>query len=321
MLINYDPSSEGAMEKNTSNNAPACYAGISHGMGCLQGMLSNWEIKQRIRKMREEAHKDTFDQEKFNIDRDAIIEAFKENLTYQIESVSNQFKYLREQQDFKFFCERFWLPQFEMTINSLELPLAELTANRPDEVNIQLIVAWTPALQKALSENGIDAIGNYKSFCESLKHRIGVNPVLSTGFINGWHKCSTGVVNDVMLLYHVMKGIPTIVLFFTEQFGIAAVEVASWGLTTGYNDFSLTRILEGTIPEQDKQEYVAELLYGAAAFSGDTMRRCLTGRPFHFKEMLPLQIKKQPLLRHIELNYKDFDEALNETPLILITEQ
>ena len=110
----------------------------------FMSLLSHNDVNKKIEKLKKEAEKDTFDRDKYELECDYLRRSYAQNIAFQIETNSRQFANLREQQAFKFFCERFWQSQFSMTINSLDTPRAELLANSaPENIKLQLLVAWT----------------------------------------------------------------------------------------------------------------------------------------------------------------------------------
>lgn len=281
----------------------------------FMSIVSKKDVNQKIKQLRKEAESDTFDRDKYELERDYLRRSYAENIAFQIETNSRQFANLREQQAFKFFCERFWQSQFSMTINSLDTPRAELLEiSSSSNIKLQLLVAWTPALQQAASVFGVQMKDNYVRVCKDLQSRIkstsAGNSVYSTSFISGWLQQSRSTLSDVMNLYYVMQGIPTVVLFLNESDGRMMVDVATWSIKTGNNNFTVCRCFDCKAASAGNYADACDLLYASAAFAGDIAKCMLAGTSFGMRSTIDTLIESPEIRAEVENSYCSAEESL-----------
>ena len=284
----------------------------------FMSLLSHNDVNKKIEKLKKEAEKDTFDRDKYELECDYLRRSYAQNIAFQIETNSRQFANLREQQAFKFFCERFWQSQFSMTINSLDTPRAELLAtSAPENIKLQLLVAWTPALQQAASSFGMQLKDNYVRVCKDLRDRVKSTPagnsVYSTSFISGWLQQSRSTLSDVMNLYYVMQGIPSVVLFLDESDGRLMVDVATWSLRTGNNNFTVCRCFGCKPAAAGNYAAACDLLYGSAAFAGDIAKSMLSGKKFGMSSTLGTLIELPQIRKEVMDAYSAVEKTLLNT--------
>ena len=205
-----------------------------------------------------------------------------------------------------------------MTINSLDTPRAELLANSaPENIKLQLLVAWTPALQQAASSFGMQLKDNYVRVCKDLRDRVKSTPagnsVYSTSFISGWLQQSRSTLSDVMNLYYVMQGIPSVVLFLDESDGRLMVDVATWSLRTGNNNFTVCRCFGCKPAAAGNYAAACDLLYGSAAFAGDIAKSMLSGKKFGMSSTLGTLIELPQIRKEVMDAYSAVEKTLLNT--------
>lgn len=251
----------------------------------FMSLVNKNDVNKKIEQLKAEALSDSFDRDKYELELEYLRRSYSENIAFQVENSRRQFANMREQQAFKYFCERFWQNQFSMTINSLDLLRAALLENSsPDNIRLQLLVAWTPALQKAASVFGMQVKENYGRVCKDLRDRVKAsaagNSVYSTSFIGAWLQQSRSMLSDVMNLYYVMQGIPSVVLFLNECDGRLMVDIATWSIKTGNNNFTVCRCFDCKSATAGNYADACDLLYASASLAGDIAKSMLSGSPF-----------------------------------------
>ncbi len=251
---------------------------ISQTISVLNSATNFAQTCKRIKKMEEDERNNTFASDKLQQDLDYLRKSYEENISFQSKQIKQQFDNMRSQSQFAFFCDKFWKDQFGMTINSLQYPIEELSHCRPSDIKIQLMVARTAAIDGLTSAWGPAAGHNYRTLCSHIKEKIGANKLFSTSFINAWCAPSKGVAADTMLLYYIMQGLPTVILFLDRVGDRIAVDVALWSLQTGLDKFMTCRLFETETTESTAISDSYDLLCASAAYCGDALK---TGLSLH----------------------------------------
>lgn len=273
------------VETKGKHGAVPFFALLFSAYNFFMSLVNKNDVNKKIEQLKAEALSDSFDRDKYELELEYLRRSYSENIAFQVENSRRQFANMREQQAFKYFCERFWQNQFSMTINSLDLLRAALLENSsPDNIRLQLLVAWTPALQKAASVFGMQVKENYGRVCKDLRDRVKAseagNSVYSTSFIGAWLQQSRCMLGDVMNLYYVMQGIPSVVLFLNECDGRLMVDIATWSIKTGNNNFTVCRCFDCKSATAGNYADACDLLYASASLAGDIAKSMLSGSPF-----------------------------------------
>ena len=281
----------------------------------FMSLVNKNDVSKKIKQLKAEALSDSFDRDKYELELEYLRRSYSENIAFQVENSRRQFANMREQQAFKYFCERFWQNQFSMTINSLDLLRAALLeSSSPDNMRLQLLVAWTPALQKAASVFGMQVKENYGRVCKDLRDRVKAsaagNSVYSTSFIGAWLQQSRSMLSDVMNLYYVMQGIPSVVLFLNECDGRFMVDIATWSIRTGNNNFTVYRCFDCKSATAGNYADACDLLYASASLAGDIAKSMLSGSPFGMASTVDTLIESPEIRKDVAEAYSVVEKTL-----------
>ncbi len=303
------------METNGKHGAVPFFALLFSAYNFFMSLVNKNDVSKKIKQLKAEALSDSFDRDKYELELEYLRRSYSENIAFQVENSRRQFANMREQQAFKYFCERFWQNQFSMTINSLDLLRAALLeSSSPDNMRLQLLVAWTPALQKAASVFGMQVKENYGRVCKDLRDRVKAsaagNSVYSTSFIGAWLQQSRSMLSDVMNLYYVMQGIPSVVLFLNECDGRFMVDIATWSIRTGNNNFTVCRCFDCKSATAGNYADACDLLYASASLAGDIAKSMLSGSPFGMASTVDTLIESPEIRKDVAEAYSVVEKTL-----------
>lgn len=303
------------VETNGKHGAVPFFALLFSAYNFFMSLVNKNDVSKKIKQLKAEALSDSFDRDKYELELEYLRRSYSENIAFQVENSRRQFANMREQQAFKYFCERFWQNQFSMTINSLDLLRAALLeSSSPDNMRLQLLVAWTPALQKAASVFGMQVKENYGRVCKDLRDLVKAsaagNSVYSTSFIGAWLQQSRSMLSDVMNLYYVMQGIPSVVLFLNECDGRFMVDIATWSIRTGNNNFTVCRCFDCKSATAGNYADACDLLYASASLAGDIAKSMLSGSPFGMASTVDTLIESPEIRKDVAEAYSVVEKTL-----------
>ena len=167
-------------------------------------------------------------------------------LIHQSESNSLLIKSRHLKQEFTYFCNNNWNQTFAINIQ----PLLNEHDNVKQEQNnglpkIRIIVARTPVTEK-IFPHGADTRQAYTDFCNQMSLSMNGIDGFNLGYLPAWnYSCTRGFFSDVMKLYYIMQGIPTLVLNPIESSDGKSIAVyfAYWTLTSGYGGLKMGHLI------------------------------------------------------------------------------